>query len=530
MSRFLATAACAVFMVAATTSITFGQELLDQSLLDSLSTEFGSAVATDDDDMRVDLASACCEASCGSEPSCGSDGCGCGDGVGCGAGVGAGGAGAGANPCASSHKGLFYANDFSYLNDPSYKGHCLGDALKLMPLGGFGTLDIGGQLRLRYHGEVGMGREGAAGTPRFQDTNNDFLLSRLRLYTNWKVNDMIRVYAEGIHAEATDDGGDYFARPIDVNRGDFLNLFVDLKLTDSFTARIGRQELLYGVQRTVSPLDWANTRRTFEGAKLMYNSGDWAVDTFYTGFVPVDPDDFDEANYNQKFYGMYSTYKGFENASVDAYYLGYDNDNNNPANDFSLHTIGLRLNGSMDSWLWEFEGGPQFGRQSGRSLDHAAGFATAGIGKKVSRLPGGTTVWVYYDYASGDSVVLGDDFNNFNQLFPLAHKYLGFIDSVARTNIQSPNILITCKPGPKWNFLLWYYHFMSVTDGAVPSIGNTPAQNASKDLGDELDMILKYTICPRSNVLFGWSHFWRGAKIIGTEDSDFLYGQYTLNF
>ena len=350
------------------------------------------------------------------------------------------------------------------------------------------------------------------------------------MYANWKVNDMIRFYIEGIHAEATDDGGGYIARPIDVNRGDITNLFVDVKLTDSITARVGRQELLYGAQRLVSPLDWANTRRTFEGAKVMYKSGDLAVDTFYTGFVPVDPDGFDEANYNQKFYGMYSTYSGFENANVDAYYLGYDNDNNNPANDFSIHTLGLRLNGSVDSWLWELEGGPQFGRQSGLGLDHAAGFATAGIGKKVSRLPGGTTIWFYYDYASGDSIQQGADFNNFNQLFPLAHKYLGFIDSVARTNIQSPNVLITCKPGPKWNFLMWYYHLMSVEDGPVPSIGNTPAQTASKDLGDELDIILKYTICPRSNVLFGWSHFWRGNKIVGTEDSDFLYGQYTLNF
>ncbi|MCF6238688.1 MAG: hypothetical protein L3J79_07745, partial [Candidatus Marinimicrobia bacterium] len=70
---------------------------------------------------------------------------------------------------------------------------------------GWGTLDIGGQLRLRYHGEKGMGRENAAATPRFQDTNNDFLLTRLRLYANWKINDRVRVFAEGIYADATDD-------------------------------------------------------------------------------------------------------------------------------------------------------------------------------------------------------------------------------------------------------------------------------------------------------------------------------------
>ena len=38
------------------------------------------------------------------------------------------------NPCAESHKKLFYLNDFSYLEDPNYRGHCFGDQLKLMPL------------------------------------------------------------------------------------------------------------------------------------------------------------------------------------------------------------------------------------------------------------------------------------------------------------------------------------------------------------------------------------------------------------
>jgi len=431
------------------------------------------------------------------------------------------------NPSAKSHKGVFYANDFSYLNDPGYHGSSLGDALKLMPLGQcgeWGTLDIGGQLRLRYHGELGMGREGAAGTARFQDTDNDFLLTRLRLYSNWKLNDRVRVFAEGIYADATDDGGDYFPRNIDENRGDFLNLFIDLKLTDNLTARLGRQELLYGTERVLSPLDWANTRRTFDGARLLYREGDWAVDNFFTYFVPVDVDDFDESGDNQAFYGSYATYSGYENFNVDAYYLGYDNDIAN----YSVHTLGMRLNGSMGDWLWDMEGGPQFGRQSGLGQDHSAIFATAGLGRKVSRLPGGATIWFYYDYASGDAP--GGDFNGFNQLFPLAHKYLGFIDAVQRSNIEAPNILLTMKPGPKWNLLIWYWHFMSNTAAAVPAIGNTPAQTASRNLGDELDIILKRTIGPRSNVLLGWSHFWRGNKIIGENDADFVYGQYTLNF
>lgn len=49
-------------------------------------------------------------------------------------------------------------------------------------------------------------------------------------------------------------------------------------------------------------------------------------------------------------------------------------------------------------------------------------------------------------------------------------------------------------------------------------------------LGQELDLIAKYAIGPRSNILFGYSHFWRGDKILGPTDADFTYVQWELNF
>jgi len=439
------------------------------------------------------------------------------------------------NPCAISHKGVFYANDFSYLNDPQYDGNCLGDCLKLNPAGQcgrWGTLDVGGQLRVRYHNEQGMAQALAgAGVRRFEDNENDFVLTRLRMYANWKVNDSVRFYSEAIFADVSDNDGTYNPRGIDRNYGDFLNLFVDLQLTENLILRVGRQELLYGVERMVSPLDWANTRRTFEGVRTLWKEGDWAVDTFYTQFVPVDPNNLDEADYDQTFYGTYISYSGWENASLEAYYLGYDNENAGPiTGDFSLHTLGARLTGSVDSWLYEFEGGPQFGRQSGLGLDHEAMFATVGMGRKMTEASWKPTLWFYYDYASGNNV--GGDFNRFNQLFPLAHKYFGFIDAVQRSNVEAPNVLLTMAPTKKTKLLLWYWHFMANQDtDIVPSLGGTPTQSTtSKDLGDELDIILKYSLGPRSNALLGYSHFWRGNKITGPQDADFVYVQWTTNF
>ncbi|MDH3717447.1 MAG: alginate export family protein, partial [Planctomycetota bacterium] len=264
--------------------------------------------------------------------------------------------------------------------------------------------------------------------------------------------------------------------------------------------------------------DWANTRRTFEGVKILYQSCDWSIDAFFTHLVTVEPFELDEADYDQPFYGVYAVYKGLSDATLDLYYLGYDNQ----VRSFSLHTFGARLNGERDDWLYEVEGAYQGGDAAGFATgDQSDGFITAGLGRKL--MPGHSwkpTLWFYFDYAS----------ENYNQLFPLAHKYLGFIDAVQRSNIISPNILLTAKPTDKLSLLLWYYHFESATDAPVPSIGGTPPQNARRNFGDEIDLLAKYKINARNDVLIGYSHFWRGSKIANTNDADFAYVQWTMNF
>ena len=442
------------------------------------------------------------------------------------------------NPCAESHKVLFFLNDFSYLENPDYHGHCFGDRLKLMPLGidrDWGTLDVGGQYRLQYKHEIGMGNAASGpGERRFEDTEFDLFLNRMRLYGNWQMTDQTRVYVEGIYADTTTDNGQYRPRITDDNFGDILNGFFEHSIDDGvWTARIGRQEMLFGAQRLISPLDWANTRRTFEGAMLLYEDGPWSIDTFYTAFVPPRANEFDKADWQQPVYGSYAVYTASPNNTLDLYYIGYDNRHRGEiVADFSLHTFGSRLFRTFENnWMFETEGGVQLGRQSGLGKDQRAGFATVGVGRKAPEHEWQPQLWGYFDYASGNDG--GDDFTRFNQLFPWGHRYLGFIDAVARSNIQSPNILLTAKP-PKtdWELLCWYFYFRADQAGdIVPALGATELQSLDKKyLGQELDLIAKYTIGPRSNILFGYSHFWRGDKILAPQDADFAYSQWEVNF
>jgi len=428
---------------------------------------------------------------------------------------------------AGAHKGLFYNNDFSYLEDRCYDDWWPGDRFKRNRFGSCWTWDIGGQYRMRLHNERhhrGLGLTGR---------NDDFLLHRTRLYGNLEFGDRFRAYAEYLDAESNYE--DFAPRPIEVNRSDIQNLFGDLKVFQNDDGRLwlraGRQELLYGAQRTISPLDWANTRRTFEGYKAFWKGTQWDVDAFYVRPIDPLPNQFDSPDHDREFMGVYAAYKGLENESLDLYYLAF----NNERDPFKYDTWGARYSGSRGAWLWEFEGAYQSG--SFRGADHDAGFWVVGLGRKMECAPWKPTVWIYYDWASGDDI----QGNGFDHLFPLAHKYLGFMDLFGRRNIEDANLLVTAQPHEKLKLLLWYHYFNLENGNDVPyNVNMTPfnAANppASEDLGHELDLLASWTINARMNLLFGYSHFFAGSYYKNTPgvpfrgDADFYYTQFTFNF
>lgn len=438
---------------------------------------------------------------------------------------------------AGSHKPVFYANDFSYLNDPCYDGHLLGDSLKRLGGNGF-IVDFGGQYRARLHREENHRGLGITGG------DDDFLLHRIRLYANAEIGDNVRVFAETLHADSNYES--LPPRPIEENHFDVQNLFVDLTLLNSgsskLVARAGRQEIILGAQRYVSPLDWANTRRTFDGGRLLYTGENWNIDGFWLAPTIRDFDDFDESNEDVALYGVYGTKKEFKGGTLDTYWIAFDND----LAGFYFDSIGARYNGTLGGLLFETEGAYQFG-QNTDGTDHDAGFFMAGLGKAFTDHSCKPTTWVYIDWASGDDDTgAGKGHDHFQ---PLAHKYNGFMDLYGRRNLIDFNILTTLQLSPKVKALLWYHNFWLENDQDTPySVNMAPQQAgiipADDHLGNELDFVLTFGITPRSNILFAYSRFWAGdyydtPGILSrfgtpltreTSNANFFYTQYTLNF
>lgn len=431
---------------------------------------------------------------------------------------------------AGAYKDLFYQNDFSYLSNPAYNDWNLGEGLKQMPVGD-GKLDIGGQFRQRYHHEQNIRGLGLTGR------DDDFLLDRTRLYFNYKANSWLRVYSEFLDAGSSWEN--FAPRAIEVQHLDIQNLFADIKMLEgcdgNLTGRFGRQELSFGNQRLISPLDWANVRRKFDGGRLTYDNDERTLDAFLVRPPRLDIDRVDPANLDQVLYGIYNSSKAFANGKVDTYYFGFHDE----LIDQRVHTLGMLVNGEADQWLWDNEVGYQFGRNPDGS-DISAAAITCGFGRKLQG-KNDRKLWLYYDWASGD-----DSINNgWNHLFPLGHRFLGFMDLYGRRNINDVNVLFTSSPTKKFNFITWYHYLFLANGNQGPYNVTLNAFNpggtvGSRSLGHELDFLGTYKMSVRSDLVLGYSHFFDGAYYrtstnanggaLFAGDADFFYTQYHLNF
>lgn len=426
----------------------------------------------------------------------------------------------------TAHKGVHYENNFSYLNDPCYNGALLGDSFKELACG---KLSIGGQYRARFHSEHNHRGVGLTGV------SDDFLLHRTRLYVDAQLSDSLRFFGEVRDANSNYENN--APRGIEEDRWDAQNLFFDATLLNDrgkkLVARGGRQEIILGAQRYVSPLDWGNTRRTFDGGRLMYSGRDWNIDGFWLLPMVRDVNAFDKPSQVARFYGIYSTYKPAALGTLDTYWIAFDND----AAGFAYDSLGARYNGKMNCLLFDLEGAYQFGR-NGDGSDHDAGFFTIGLGKVLSGMDFKPTSWLYFDWASGDDAFAAG--NGHHHYQPLAHKYLGFMDLFGRRNLMDLNWLTTIPVCEKVKFLTWLHNFWLENDNDTPYNVNMTAfapgvVPGDAYLGTEMDLVLSIGLTPRSNILFGYSHFWSGdyydtPGLPTNEDANFFYSQYTINF
>jgi hypothetical protein len=428
----------------------------------------------------------------------------------------------------------FFDADFRYVDAPGYQPTWL-EQLHRIHIGDDWMVGTGGSAWWRHMREYNSRLTGA---------NNQYDQLRARVFGDVWYKDRFRVYAEFITAHTFSE--DLAPLKIDRNRADLLNLFVDVKVGEidcrPVYVRAGRQELLLGSQRLISPLEWANTRRTFEGVRAFWQGEKLDVDLFWVQPVIIDNTRFDYADHNQNFAGAFVTYRPEKKEAIDLYYLYLDNHNTTAVKGIvtaptTVHTLGSRYSGNRDGFLWDAEGMLQLGDRG--SSQTRAGAVTAGLGKNFANLPMNPTVWAYYDWASGDGNPNAGSYNTFNQLFPFGHYYLGFIDLVGRQNVRDWNFHLYLNPA-KWVTFNAQYHFLSLdraNDALYGASGAplrvSPTGSAGGTIGQELDLIVNFHLTRNTDVLLGYSRLNAGNFINNTgphQSPELIYMMYNIRW
>lgn len=434
---------------------------------------------------------------------------------------------------------LRYDEDFSYLDgEPGTYREDLWDPIKNIHLTDDWRLSIGGQVRYRWEHETNK-TFGAV-----DPTSDSFSLHRWFLHGDFKYQNSFRVFVQGI--SAFDEERDLPRRGIDENKWDLHQLFFDVKpLGDDLplTLRVGRQELDYGNQRLVSPFDWGNIRRRFDGVKLFAKGNTWDVAMWWVRPVPVQRKQRDRYNEDFEFYGLYATYKGIENHGLDLYFLAIDDDGNpmspnGKIGDRDIYTLGTRFWGKTGDWDYETEIAGQWGNWAGDTVQAWAFTVNGGYTfKEVACKP---RLGVGFDLATGDDDPFDSTVGTFDQMFPLGHKYFGFLDLVGRKNINALNFNLTAWPVPKKVRTAAAFHtfWLNEKDDALYNAGGAPGRRdvtakSGREVGRELDLTVLWKLDHHSAMLFGYSHFWEQDFIVNTgtsEDADLFYVQYKYKF
>jgi hypothetical protein len=452
-------------------------------------------------------------------------------------------------PPLGPYKPLFYNNDFSYKKNPDHE-RLLGEELKDIPLELFGTpwtLSTGGEVRYRFLKEDNRLRKGP---PVAADYNQ----WRWRHYVDLK-GEVFRIYGELLDASSFDS--EAAPQLPDINRMDIQNLFVDWNFLDGdlgrHTLRMGRQELLYGRQRLVSPLDWANTRRNFQGGKYILTGDDYNLEAFLvhpvntaTGYTSLTDFDgaLDKPERNIWFGGTYYSYSGWENTVLDLYWMVLDTNRTARFHpDMQRHTVGSRwahLEPVLDDagqesrvWDFDFEGGVQAGVEQG--TDVISGFWTGIVGHTWKKPRWTPRVSGLFYYGAGTVDALGSN-NTFYVMFPLAHAYWALSDNLSGQNLFDTALQFDLKPTKETatTAALHWFQLASGQDTAYNVAGTAIGKPGNgTNLGTALDLYGYYAFNPNFDIQLGYSWFWFGSYIERTAprgDSTQLYVMTSLRY
>lgn len=292
---------------------------------------------------------------------------------------------------------------------------------------------------------------------------------------------------------------------------------------NSFRVDAGRLELAYGDHLMIGNVDWTPGGRAFDGARVHVVPSDklW-IDGFFAvteeGSASSLTTPF--SNGDSFFSGIYAGLGGLIDPkfALDAYVLGLVSPKKVVAgvttDPKTRFTVGARVKNRSGMLDYRVELGMQFGSDA-KKRDALAYQGDLEVG--VNLFDDVLRIGAEGLIASGDDPSSADTNEGWNQMFPTAHKWLGFADVIGfggrngsgRNNIASGVFHLSVKPTAAWLFYLDGHIFARPEDvvlaAAVP--GETPTTLESGVSAGEIDVGGSYLIGAGLKVRTNYSVF-----------------------
>jgi hypothetical protein len=419
------------------------------------------------------------------------------------------------------YKYLRYDEDYGYLRDSSQRTDFI-DAVKYIPLNQEGDwyLTLGGEARERY--EYFHNNNWGAGP---QD-DNGFFLQRYMIYADAHFTDHFRIFTQ--FESGLEDGRNGGPSPTDEDQFDLLDCFVDGKLTwddnDSFTLRLGREEMFFGSGRLVSAREPPNVRQEFDGVRGIFRLGDWRVDAFAVKPVETNPGIFDDRpNFKQKFWGVYGVtpVSFLPGGHVDLYYLGLERQNagfNQGSARELRHSVGARIWGEKQGWDYNLEMVYQFGTFGDGNI--SAWTAASDTGYSFRDAPLKPRLALKTDIASGDRNPNDPNLETFNGLFPKGEYYTAAL--IGLTNVIDLHPYIELKLTNRVSFTVdWDFFWRESTRDGIygPGVNLVRATGTSRarEIGNQVQVLVQWQIQRHLTFTAGYLHFFAGDFLKETQ-------------
>ena len=379
------------------------------------------------------------------------------------------------------------------------------------------TYQISGQIRDR--GEM----DGRSFVPEARTLGYNLLRSRVGVMV--KPSDDVQAFIQ-IQDSRTWGGGnpalargttDGTAKALDFHQA---YLGVANMFSSGLSLKLGRQEMSYGNERLVSPSNWGNTARSFDAAKVSYESEMYTVHLFTAKLVGSQT-----VVAAENFHGMYATMRNLKPLLADLVYLLDDNTTEltkGPeigASKLSRATAGLRLYAKSAPWDADVEFFHQYGHISLIETD-----ARNKISADLYSMNAGVTVdaslkmrvGVVYTMLSGDNDAKDGSYRSFNTVFGSGHTYYGFMDLFPKVlgeyGLHDAILSWAATPYEPLSLALDLHHFR-LDRGAMFKDPTTGQFTEAKALGQEIDLTVNYKYSPIVTFTLGLSAFVPGEAM-----------------